>query len=531
MGRVIDELGIYGYRLDDENRIIAGLLTGDPQLFVGRHGAAKTMLAEELANALFYEQYEAGASVPFVPYDASKVSFEDVLGFPNPKDLRQGKMSFVNGPVTIWDKEFVFLDEINRAEADMQSKLLELIRSKRVMGYPTNVKFVWAAMNPKGYEGANDLDEALVGRFGNFVYVPDVLDLSDGLRAKVAARVGKDDSPAIRYWLGHADGQTEQGKVTSVQTYVDYGAVGRSLRNLQEKAAHQYMILAQDALNRGADRIALWVSYFANVLKTQSKPADGAEGEPILLDGRRLGMIRRQILAVRAIHVVRANLFHEPLPDMKRAAELAVKGSIPTGINVEGGVDTDALAIIDKAFRTLEAEFDKDKDERLFKIIYTLTSETDLTKRVRILLSEPLDEITRNSEWSRICGEEHSLDLSVLCFLAQMIESKHKGTIPANVLSQLAQNVDESVLNPAIAPLAEQHMEFADRLTEIVEQWKGEGELPQRLMSIAKVNDFIRETTESGKSNITETQVKRLEKEVSTSCDELSDLIRLGVAA
>lgn len=536
MGRILDQVGIYGYRLKDESRILAGLLTGDPQLFIGRHGAAKSLLAEEVSTALYWDSHVSkGRPLPFVPYDASKASFEDVLGFPNPDALRTGRMEFVHGPITIWDKSFVFIDEINRADPDMQSKWLEVVRSKRIMGYPTNVKFCWAAMNPKGYEGTQDLDEALVGRFAVFNYVPDVLDLSDALRAKVAARVGRDDSPAIRSWLGEDEGVSLQERLERLPGWVpDYAQVGREIRDLMTKAAHQYMILSQDYGGREDDRIAFWVSCFANTLRTQSssKSGDAEENtqEPILLDGRRIGMIRRQILAVRAVQVVRANLFLEPLPDMREAAEIAVKGSIPTGVNEEGGTDSTALGIIDKTFRTLEGEFASTRDDRLFRVIYRLTSSNDLVERVQLLLTEPLEEITKNSEWTRICSEPQGLDLGVLSLLASIVEAKRPGTIPRNVLSQLSRNIDDSVLRPQVSSLQGPHMEWADRLMDLIDRWKGEGELPQKLLSVAKVNEFIRETSEEKIDKISETAVRRLEKALGTSCEKLTDLLS-GVVA
>ena len=524
MARILDEIGIYGYKLDEENRILAGLLTGDPQLFIGRHGSAKTMLAEELACALFYDRDK----VPFVPYDASKVSFEDVLGFPNPAALQQGKMKFVDSPVTVWDKEFVFLDELNRAEPDMQSKLLDLVRSRKIMGYPTKAMFVWAAMNPKGYEGTNDLDEALVGRFANFVYVPDVLDLSDGLRAKVAARVGRDDSPALKHWL-NGSAPTEESKV---RTDIDYTKVGALMEKILRVAAQQYQVLAKDSRVKEYDRLAMWVSYFSNTLRNQTKPQ--AEGDPaaIMLDGRRLGLIRRQIMAVRAVQIARANLLHEDLPPLKYAAEVAVKGAIPTGVNSEGGHNTIATTAIDKAFRTLEAEFDAEKDERMFKLIVRLQTSNNLVERVRILLKEPLDDMIKNSAWTDICGQENGLDMSVLSLLAQMIEAKHPNTVPRNVLSQLAAHVDDAVLHPEISPLQDMHVEHADALTEIVGRYEGEENTAQRLMAIAKVNAFIRDTTEAeNMESISSDAVKRLSGEVRVAGDELTDLLRIGVAA
>jgi len=314
-------------------------------------------------------------------------------------------------------------------------------------------------------------------------------------------------------------------------------AIGQTLHKILQKSAKQYMNFIEDGRERVArgeqDRIATWVSHFANTLRAQSSVQSNEEAktEPILLDGRRLGMIRRQILAVRAIQIVRANILHEPLPDMRKAAEIAVKGAIPTGVNVEGGVDENAIGIIDKSFRALENYWSDNQDERLFKIISELTSSRDLVRRTKILLTEPIDDLMKNSEWTRICSEEHSLDLSVLSFLATMIESKHPGSIPTNVLSQLSQHIDDTVLKPKVAPLREQHMEYADRLTDLVERFQGEEKIPQRLMAIARVNEFIIETSEGeGSGNIAESVVKRLERKVTGDCAQLEDLIESGVA-
>jgi MoxR-like ATPase len=77
--------------------------------------------------------------------------------------LKHGVVEYVPSPVTIWDKELVLIDELNRAVPELQSKWLEIIRSRKIMGFQTQVKWVWAAMNPMSYSATNALDAALVG--------------------------------------------------------------------------------------------------------------------------------------------------------------------------------------------------------------------------------------------------------------------------------------------------------------------------------------------------------------------------------
>lgn len=73
-------------------------------------------------------------------------TFEDVLGYPNVEKLKHGIVEYVPSPVTIWDtKELILIDELNRAVPELQSKWLEVIRSRKIMGFPTQVKWVWSA--------------------------------------------------------------------------------------------------------------------------------------------------------------------------------------------------------------------------------------------------------------------------------------------------------------------------------------------------------------------------------------------------
>jgi len=164
---ILHKLGIFGWKEADENLVMASLLTGDPILLIGNHGCAKTHVANKVAEAL---------GRTFLAYDASKAMFEDVLGYPNVEKLKRGVVEYVPSSVTVWDKELILIDELNRAVPELQSKWLEIIRSRKIMGFPTKVKWVWAAMNPMSYSATQALDEALIGRFAQFIYPPDVLE-------------------------------------------------------------------------------------------------------------------------------------------------------------------------------------------------------------------------------------------------------------------------------------------------------------------------------------------------------------------
>ena len=186
--KILEKLGIYGWKTETENLLLASLLTGDPVLLVGRHGCAKTHIVYKLAEAL---------GKNFVAYDASKTLFDDVLGYPDIEKMKQGRIEYLPSKVTVWDKEMILVDELNRALPEMQAKYLELIRSRKIMGFPTSVRWVMAAMNPVSYSGTQQLDEALIGRFATFVYPPDVLEMEERDRIRVTSQVNGDDCPAI----------------------------------------------------------------------------------------------------------------------------------------------------------------------------------------------------------------------------------------------------------------------------------------------------------------------------------------------
>ncbi len=254
-------LGVHG--LDGiEDAIIAALVTGDPLLLVGRHGSAKTLLAARVACEL---------GLSFHAYDASKALFEDVLGFPDPRGLAEGRLDYVPTPISIWDKEFILVDELSRATPNLQSKWLEVVRSRRLMGKAVpNLSHVWAAMNPPDYLGAQPLDDALLGRFAWVLRVPEAHELApDALRA-VIETVGDDDAPAM--------GRSPRRCGAS-----GLGDVVRSAR-LQIPAVEASI----------GPRTTAYLAAVATAMRLSR----------VSLDGRRLGFLRRNALALAAVRAL-----------------------------------------------------------------------------------------------------------------------------------------------------------------------------------------------------------------------------------
>lgn len=175
-------LGLHGLSHLDAS-VLAALATESPMLLIGPHGSAKSALLERLAAAL---------GLVHRHYNASLLSFDDLVGFPVPEG--EG-LRYLRTPATLWDAESVFLDEISRCRPEVQNKLFSVIHEKRVQGLVLErLRYRWSAMNPPAaldgaddevYAGSIPLDPALADRFGFVLALPALEDLSPEARRSV----------------------------------------------------------------------------------------------------------------------------------------------------------------------------------------------------------------------------------------------------------------------------------------------------------------------------------------------------------
>jgi len=255
---VIRELGVVGYD-DYDAPLMAALVTGDPVILVGQHGSAKTLLCRRLAKAM---------GLKFHAYDASKALFDDVIGFPNPSSLSVGKLEYVGDGMTIWDKEFVLVDEISRADPTMQNKWLEVIRARSIMGRKVDcLKYVFAAMNPTDYIGAMPLDMALASRFAWVIETPKIGEMSDKDIRAVINTIGEDDAPMLEH--------DELGK-TAVSIHMQIEHIRAKLINALRKEL---------PIVQKVDTLLHVIATIAHKRNIE------------IADGRRLSMIRRNLVA------------------------------------------------------------------------------------------------------------------------------------------------------------------------------------------------------------------------------------------
>jgi MoxR-like ATPase len=196
-------LGVYGFA-KRELPILAALVTEDPLLLVGRSGTGKTYLLNSISEALGLEHRH---------YNASLISFDDLVGFPYPDDAKES-VRFLQTPATIWRAESVLVDEISRCKPEHQNRLFSLVHERRVQGIAlTALRYRWAAMNPcsadqsgsEEYLGSEPLDPALADRFAVIVDVGDWDELSAADRKRIVNPAGEgslaNDAGALKHAL------------------------------------------------------------------------------------------------------------------------------------------------------------------------------------------------------------------------------------------------------------------------------------------------------------------------------------------
>ena len=448
--KMMEQLGVYGWKQEDENLALASLLTGDPLLMIGAHGAAKTHIAAKVAQAMGRR---------FIAYDASKALFEDVLGFPHVEALKQGRVEYVPSAVTIWDKEFVLIDEINRALPELQAKWLEIIRSRKIMGFPTEVKWVWSAMNPSGdsrYNGTQTMDAALIGRFAIFLYPPEALDMDECDRIRVVQHINGEDAPSLGVWISGGNTHT----VSETETKEAGLLIGRVIR----QAAKHFLVLKEQFTSLGE-----FLSRFSMLVLKET------EGK-VKLDGRRLGFIYRTILACRAVELSRNEILGDELRDFAQSARRAILSGIPVGINADGINKEGFLHKMEICLDLLSDYFRGGSDMAKTEIIYRLFTCTDLLEITRILLTEDLTELTKSKAWNDLCGGER--DISILAYVALQVEARKPGTVPNELMEKLAGRVSNHRLNTESIPqLTGESIEFLDPLDSLMAQRTDMGKL------------------------------------------------------
>ena len=485
---ILQQMGIYGWEERDENLLMASLLTGDPLLLIGNHGCAKTHLANKVAEALGRK---------FLVYDASKAMFEDVLGYPNLEKLKQGVVEYVPSNVTIWDKELILIDELNRAIPELQSKWLEIIRSRKIMGFSTKVKWVWSAMNPMSYSATQALDEALIGRFALFIYPPDVLQMSEQDRMRVITHINGDDAPSISEW-SESNGLRTVSKEVTEET-------GQKLVTMLQAAASHFSRLRTDLPS-----LTDFLAKFADLLMRESK------GE-IALDGRRLGFMYRNLLANRAVELAKSEISGSKPSSFVESARYVVQSSIPVGLNDESLKRDEAVHKMEICFDLLSRFFEEHSEIAIVNTIYELFTTKDLMRKAEILLRDNIGEMAKSKAWNDLMNDGQ--DITLLAYTALQVEARRPGTLPQELLESLGKSISLSNLSSScIDSLEDESIEYIEEVESLLRQ---DSDLAQ-LIAFKRVRDLVE------RERIVPEDIEKTRNLIEHDIDVFEDLVMNG---
>jgi len=414
LNSIFEQIGIYGITKPKETAILASILTGDPVLLIGAQGTAKTALVDAI-GAAFAERDKRISNNTKDPsknifkyhsYDSSKLNFEDLVGFPNPEAMKQGKISYIHTPVTVWDKDLVCFDEFNRQEPARQNNIFELIRSRRLMGIPTSVKWVINCMNPFGMAGTEALDEALVDRHQWFIFISRFNDLEELTKVKIVSHMGPNDGVGLRKWTkitGTFDVNEGTDKDNFYKINNTLADAGDMIKNLTDKAGLFYEILHKEVGKGYQQFVSKFFTKFSKDMESKKYNVE--------LSGRRAGMVYRALLAYRAIDMARCH-FDEShaLTELKEVFKQVLTMTIPIGIaqSNSSGIDSNAHGLI-CANVDLFSSFFKGNDVEQsisdLELIYELTTTTDIERKIELLTIEVKDDFVKNQIWTEIINQ------------------------------------------------------------------------------------------------------------------------------
>lgn len=162
-------------------------------LLIGLHGTGKTTAVMDLAAA-------KGMKVKLFTCSTLDV-YTDLVGVPETVVGPDGQKSLeMVRPREVDHADFIFFDEINRADPKTLNAILEIVQFGTINGERLpNLKCCWAAMNPPGMDyQVEDLDPALVDRFDVFEEVkarPSVAYMSQHMRPAIAKAL-------VKWWEG-----------------------------------------------------------------------------------------------------------------------------------------------------------------------------------------------------------------------------------------------------------------------------------------------------------------------------------------
>jgi hypothetical protein len=344
----------------------------------------------------------------FNVYDTSKINFEDLIGWPNPNALKDGKVSFIESPTTIWDKDMIGLDELNRCAEDRQANLFEVIRNRTCMGSKTNVKFIFSAINPYGDVGTNNLSSAIIDRHLFFLHFAGFDKMDPTQRKKVIERVGNFDSVGIRHWSGVAfkyDSNKDYDADGNLIINQELAEQGDRLKQIIQNAVNVYPVIC--------DQLGKSISSLVDTLVSRLSTDKDAKLFPSI-SGRRAGMIARGIFAYRSVQLGRAKVIGSSIDNIKNTVFNSIMAAIPAGIEKPMTEDsiTKMKHVISEVCNYWEKTIDVN-DTTNANVLYDIYYNPDPISKLELLLRHSnLNNLVTTKSWKDLT--ENDLEINAI---------------------------------------------------------------------------------------------------------------------
>jgi MoxR-like ATPase len=482
---ILSDLRIFGFSQAQENCVLSCLLVGEPLLFIGGPGLAKTEVVESIGSALREDSKRLFPNNPsnwfkYQIYDASKLNFEDLIGYPSPTALKANppRVEFVETQSTIWGKDMIAFDEINRCVEERQSNLFEILRSRKLNGIPTGNKFIFSTMNPFGDAGTVTMSDALVDRNLFYLRIDDFANMSTTERRKVINRVGKVDGIGSRHWgntkeeLDTDDNCDEQGKVHINELLAN---VGQRIRLLMQNASK----LLSELKDSHGNAITEVINKVIDAMNKEfASEAESLKNE-VKISGRRASLMLRGILALRVLEISNRNE-DEVLGDITSTIINGMKLSLPIGIS--GKLDDTNVArankVIENTVRATWHLIKQNKDTvNVDKVSEALNTNNPI-KILDCLLTVDLNNITKDKIFSLLLDDNKYKDPKTnivntyiknsMRVLLHTLNTELPGFIPTHVNLSVTPQEIEDVTKPMRIPLLGPISDFTDIINSYI---------------------------------------------------------------
>lgn len=461
--------GIRGVDYYTELFIYTSMFLGDPSCLIGRPGTAKTEVVKIIGQALNTLYRNKAKNVPegtpaekfkFQVYDASKLSFDELVGYPNPSLLKEGKMGFIQTELTVWDKDLVAFDEINRCAQETQNSLLEILRSRKCNGINTDAKFIFGTMNPYGGVATSQMVEALVDRFLFFLYFRDFTDMTDEDRAHIVNRVGDVDSVGLRFWSKEQE-DLDFNEESINPLLLD---MGTKLHAVLTRASEKYEQMKKDY----GEPVNMLINKVSDNLKTKFKDHKIKIKDEVTISGRRAGMSFRAILGAKAVQVALYEVLGYPMPDMEPFLKRAIQATIPIGINGNVGAE-DVQAVNDVINSVVTSYWSRlCSNSTELQLLHKLNCSNNLLEKIACLITnkDKLDQLTYNTFWSSLIDSPDCIKLLIKTLLIQM-----PNVVPPHMAVDQITSIEDITIRAKIG--VEDLITMPEEFLEDLEQLKG----------------------------------------------------------